>query len=658
MRTTSCSSLTRCITSKWFILFAIALVAMVVLPAPTFAQNNCLQDEFNLFNGDTPTTCGASPSSVALGCSAGDVSVSTVAPGSVHNITNPNLGSSCFQNLPFDFVAEFEIVTTSRSSRSNVGLYFATLPPCSATVTTNCNPPESAHSAPGGTSGALCGKCSDNIISPRTVNADGTGGPHLCAGTNLICGSDNYHELDGSPTTDNCGDTSSSDVSPDFGGAKGAEGVVVEVTGMFCGGPTAPCPNDATKQCLVMNYCTSWQIPGGTQACDSTPGTWPYVDAATPPNGSKCNCSTVLLPITPISVTGTAQKACQTSITQGTGGNPNFTANPATPNNCDEGLEGTQPATYYVNISATASGGSSVIVDQICDTAYGTIYDDGLLNTATPPARVFPTCPAGSLSTNANLYRPLTNNTCASGLTFTPPATGQCHFTAPAIGEPPTGVTDQVSASGHSSITATSTFTTGNSNSVSVFSEEAPTSATATKSYVSTIAACATVRLSAVVANTSAFDENETLSALSDTVYGDVTSCKGTTNGCTSTGNPNILGTTCGVASGNGLGTLSGVSTTTSSCVASNGTPPFSSCNGGGLPATLAAGTGTAPTGNGGVYQCEYDVQFCGGLDANGCISEVDSVNASVKGDDSTDTVLTQAANTLHVKECLIPTAQ
>src|SRR4029077_2993195 len=93
-----------------------------------------------------------------------------------------------------------------------------------------------------------------------------------------------------------------------------------------------------------------------------------------------------------------------------------------------------------------------------------------------------------------------------------------------------------------------------------------------TKSYVSTIAACATARLSAVVANTSAFDENETLSALSDTVYGDITSCKGTTNGCTSTGSPNILGTTCGVASGNGLGTLSGVTTTTSSCVASGGT--------------------------------------------------------------------------------------
>ena len=147
MRTTLCSSLTRCFTSKWFILFAIALVAMVVLPAPTFAQNNCLQDEFNLFNGDTSTTCAASPSSVALGCSANDVSVSTVAPSSVHNITNPNLGSSCFQNLPFDFVAEFEVVTTSKSSRSNVGLYFATLPPCSATVTTNCNPPEPAHSS-------------------------------------------------------------------------------------------------------------------------------------------------------------------------------------------------------------------------------------------------------------------------------------------------------------------------------------------------------------------------------------------------------------------------------------------------------------------------------------------------------------------------------
>src|ERR1700722_464597 len=109
MRTTLCSSFTRCLTSKWFVLFALALLAVAFLPTWAFAQGTCLQDEFNKFNGDTSTTCAASPSSVALGCSANDVSVSTVAPSSVHNITNPNLGSSCFQNLPFDFVAEFEV---------------------------------------------------------------------------------------------------------------------------------------------------------------------------------------------------------------------------------------------------------------------------------------------------------------------------------------------------------------------------------------------------------------------------------------------------------------------------------------------------------------------------------------------------------------------
>lgn len=649
MRTTICSTLRR-IASKFVVLPCLALLAVGILPKPASAQGTCLQDEFNLFNGDTPSSCAASPSNIALGCSANDVSVSTVLASSVHNLTNPELNQSCFQNLPFDFVAEFEIITTSSSRRSNVGLYFATLPPCSATVTTNCNPTEPAHSAPGGKSGALCGKCADNIISPRTANANGTGGAHFCPGsTTLVCGSDNYHEGDTANPGDNCGDTSSNDVSTDFPNDAGAEGVIVEVPGMFCGGPTTPCASDPSKQCLVMNYCTSWQIPGGVNTCTSTQGTWPYVNAATPPNGSKCNCNTVQLPITPISVTATAQKACNTSITTGT---PDFTTNPPTPNNCDEGIEGTEAATYYVNIAATASGGSSVIVDQICDTAYGTLYDDNLKNASNQ--RVFPTCAAGTVGGT------LSNNTCASGLTFTPPATGQCHFTAPAIGELKT-VSDQVSASGHSSITQTSTFTTGNSNQVMVHSSDAPTSATATKSYVSTIAACATVRLSAVVANTSAFDENETLSALSDTVYGDLTSCKGTTNGCTSTGNPNILGTTCGVAAGNaGLGTLSGVNATTSSCVASSGTPPsFNSCNGGGLPATLAAGTGTAPTGNGGVYQCEFDVQFCGGLDANGCISaQPDQVNATLKGDEATDSIFTQHANTLNVKACIATTAQ
>ena len=160
-----------------------------------------------------------------------------------------------------------------------------------------------------------------------------------------------------------------------------------------------------------------------------------------------------------------------------------------------------------------------------------------------------------------------------------------------------------------------------------------------------------------------AFDETEMLSALSDTIYGDLTTCKGTTNGCTSTGNPNILGTTCGVASGNpGLGDLSTVTTSTTSCV-NGGTPPtFTSCNGGSLPATLPGGTGTVanPTStNGGVYQCEFDVQFCGGLDAMGCLSaQPDSVNATLKGDETADTAFTQAANTLHVKSCIVTTAQ
>ncbi len=51
MRTTLCSSLTRCITSKWFVLFAVALLAMTIMAPPASAQANCLQDEYTASGG-------------------------------------------------------------------------------------------------------------------------------------------------------------------------------------------------------------------------------------------------------------------------------------------------------------------------------------------------------------------------------------------------------------------------------------------------------------------------------------------------------------------------------------------------------------------------------------------------------------------------------
>jgi len=122
------------------------------------------------------------------------------------------------------------------------------------------------------------------------------------------------------------------------------------------------------------------------------------------------------------------------------------------------------------------------------------------------------------------------------------------------------------------------------------------------------------------VHNTSGADESETLSALTDTAYGDITKLGSGTP-------PTVLGTTCGVASG--IGTLSGTQ------------------GAGALPKSIAVG---------GHYTCQFDGQFCSAVDANTCISQVDSVSATLKGDEAGDTPFTQGGNTLTVKECFTAT--
>ena len=532
-----------CCCKKLSLVFV--LLALAILAVPAFAQT-CLQDEYTAGGGGS------------LVCTANDVSVAQVV-----GIRDPATGktlSTCFQGTHFNFLSDFEVVTTSKSSRSNIGLYFAT----------------------NSTTQALTGACVDNIIQP----------PHACpSNASITCGSDNYHELDTSP--DNCGDTSSTDSSPLFGAA--AEGVTIEVDNFLCQAP-------AGSTTLVLPNCTSWQVPGKQNLCTSNPPLFPYPapPAAVPGSPSKCNCSIISLPITPVSVTASITKSCVTSITTTAG------------TSCDEGVQGLDPATYTVTITPTVSTGST-IVDQICDTAYGTVYDDDLLSSGT---RVFPTCAKGSVGGT------LTNNTCASGLTILNGQSGSCQFTAPAIGEPPASVTDQVTASGHSSVNPSSTFTTPSSNTVNVYSEDAPASATVAKGYLGTEAGCATVRYSVEVDNTSSYDETETLSALSDSTYGDITKL--------GTGTPPIvLGTNCG---GTAIGTLAGVTVT-----------GFA----GGAFGAIAPGSN---------YKCAFDGQFCSAVDVNTCISETDSVTGTLTSDETTDKSFTQKANTLTVKECFMET--
>lgn len=530
-----------CCLAKFLPIGAGALLALGLVQAS--AAQTCLQDEYNKVQKQK------------LNCTANDVRIAKVT-----NIRDPKTGqtlTTCFQGSSFNFLADFEILTTSSQARENIGLYIAT----------------------DSTTQALSGTCVDNIISP--VN------------------SDNYHETDASP--DNCGDTSSSDFSGTFGA--GAEKVTLEIDNFMCDAP-------AGSTTLVLPNCTSWQIPGGTIQCVSPAPDYPYpfngpkgTPTAIPGSPSKCNCSVISLPITPVTATATVQKACTTTNTPGPA---TFTQSPdtASPTTCDAGPEGST-VTYTVAITNTSTSGD-LDIDQICDDQYGTIYDNGTFTTV---------CPTGKSGITP------TNVSC-------PPAaiglgkTGTCTFTAP-VSENVTGLTDTVTASGHSALNPTSTFSKG-SNSVTVTSTDAPSTATVMKGVVGTEAACATVRYSVDVANTSSADEKLSLSGLNDSAFGDLTAC--TNAGCTNTGGTLILGTTCGVDTGStGLGTLSG----------SKGAGTF--------PSSLTVG--------GSDYTCQFDAQFCSTLDSSSCISNTDKITASIAGDEGEKVTVTR--NSINVQECL-----
>jgi hypothetical protein len=518
------------------------LAVAVAIAAPAVAQT-CLQNEYNLVNKQK------------LNCTANDVRIAEVT-----NIRDPLTGAtlaSCNAGSTFNFIADFKIVTTSSQARENIGLYIAT----------------------NSTTQALTGSCVDNIISPQ----------HQCPGAaaGILCGSDNYHETD--PPPDNCGDTSSNDFSPTLGA--GTQKVTLEIDNFLCEAP-------AGSNQLVLPNCTSWQIPGGTIQCVSPAPDYPYpfngpngTPTAIPGSPSKCNCGVIPLAITVQSPSVTVGKTCNTvDNTQP----PDFTTSPPTPNSCTIHPEGGE-VTYTVNVNNTSNFGS-IVVDQICDSAYGNIF--------TVSGFSGPACPAGTVGTS-------TGTTCGA-MTIASGASQSCTFTATQAEN--VTVSNIASVRGHGSTSGT--FGPTNSNSVSVVSNEAPTTATTTKGFVATEAACATVRYSVDVHNTSASGTDETLSmsALNDDAFGSVTSVHGS-----------VLGTTCGVASG--VGTLTG------------------SAGAGTLPKSIAVD---------GHYTCQFDAQFCSAVDGQTCISHTNTVTGTLTGDEG-ETV-TQSANALTVKECLTPT--
>lgn len=684
------------------LLLVITLLAMAALALPAFGQagvttQNCIQNEWNLAQGHS-LTCTSS--SCTLGCTANDVSIAKVV--NVRNTAGTSI-ATCQQGNTFNFIADFEIKTTSKSSRSNIGLYIA------ETGTTVAD------------ALSVNNTCADNIIPPPTgfVNTNTTGktptiganGHFLCAGSStVLCGTDYYDELDQATTSpaDNCGDSSSTDLG---GFGTGTQDVTLEINGFQCPVPcTSPgvpagCANlptctapgtcssgtctagkigntcaansdcDLTGPCAVLPNCTSWQVPGQTTLCVSAPGAqgYPYnnngVPEAVPGTSSKCNCGVITLPVIVQKPSATVSKACTT------------TSSPGLNTSCDSGTEGVEEVTYTVTITNTSNFGSLTLT-QVTDSVYGTI-----LGTGTFTGDGNEGCTSTTIAANSSVT---------------------CTFTAHKYGDPGTGigqatVTDSASAAGTS---GGGNWGPTTSNTVTVTPDQAPGAATVTKGLGSPqlTAGCATANFTVDVKNTSnqtatvagtctsgtcttgvvgkscsvnadctatvTLDETESLTGLSDSAFGNITSVQGSVNS-----------TTCGVATGSGgpgtlpaslspgadyscgfnasfCGTLQTVEEfTTGACDTSTGACSAGHLNFCAIDADCGAGgtcTGGACTA-GKLTSCSVNSDCdltCTGL------THKNTVTATISGDEAGDVVTPTGNNTLTVNVCLNPFTQ
>jgi hypothetical protein len=528
----------------------IAVALLFLMRASPAAADNCLQNEFT-----------ASGATQKLSCTANDVRIAAVE--NVRHLDG-SVFPACNLGETISFLADFLVVTSSKSSRSNIGLYFGT--------------------AAQGT--ALNGTCTDSIVAPQ----------HPCpTDSSILCGSNHYDEFDPSP--DNCGDSSSTDPTVTVNGTTftGAQIVTVEIDNFLCQPPTGQ-----TK--LVLPNCTSWQVPGSTVQCVSPPSTYPYEIAAVPGSPSKCNCGLLPLNLQIQTPTVSVTKNCTTANGSGTIPVPPST----TPASCTLTPEGGS-VTYTVDVKNTANFGS-VTLNQLCDSAYGNITTTNN-----------PTCAAGSQAAAP------ASSTCALPQTIAANGDYSCAFTVNQ-GESKV-VTNTVSATG-AGASGGSPFGPTNSNTAQVTSNEVSSSAAyiKTSSSATPSSGCATVRYNVQVNNSSlaGSDESETLSALSDSVYGNIASVQG-----------NVLGTTCGQTAGQGTLT---------------GTP-----GPGLLPATIAVG---------GNYACQFDAKVCGTTaaltnppNATTCAAGLetkDTVSGTIVGDESE--VVSQTPGSLTVDVCFSTT--
>jgi hypothetical protein len=573
------SSITCCCKKLSFVFALLALAVVVLQATPASAGGICSTEGAGAGNCLQNESCAAGVTQ-KLNCTANDVRVAKVI-----NTRNPDgspINSCIAGQTGINFVADFLVQTSSTSSRSNIGLYFSEFD-----VTQQPT--------------ALTGTCSDNVISP----------PHHVTGVSACLGSGAYNdaactgfgtydELDANEPksttgTTGCGDSTSGDGTV----CLTANDNLGNATAVPCSSPLAAqtftatqvvtveiknftCPNVAAGTQVQLPNCTSWQIPGGTIMCTTGPTDYPYPTApptAIPGTPSKCNCGVVALPIIVQTPSVQVQKACTTTSTPGPA-TFDTVKDTESPTSCDAGPEGTEAVTYTVELTNTSNTGGFT-VDQICDDRFGTIYRSGSAPVSLAPCGAGTTF-LGNGTNNCTGTYDLAANASTSCTFLSTPNTENLPQTSPTF-------TDTITAFGHGDL-ATTKEVSGTSDTVSVYSEDAPSSAKTTPTPTTTTKICVTERFTAVVQNTSAADENINLHGLSDNTE-DLTALSA-----------DIVGTTCGQAAGGfGLGTLNTTAVTAS--------------NGGVFPSpagfSLAAGTGN-PVTNGGTYTCLFDVLFCG----------------------------------------------
>jgi len=342
---------------------------------------------------------------------------------------------------------------------------------------------------------------------------------------------------------DACGDINTAN---GWGVAQGGKIVTVRVDNVLC--------KKGANGMLSLPNCTSWSQNSGVVCSNPT--------QAAPGSPSKCSCDTGFT--VPIFVE-------EGSIT--------VTKDASPPSLPEPGGE----FTFTVGVTNTATL-TSLSVDRICDDQFGTIAKVASVAN----------CASGPLG-------PINSTNCDAqvGQTLAAGATLSCTFKANVTGKGPKDVTDIVSVTGHD---VNNKPLSGTDSAKVSITDVAPT-ATAVKTLVGL--ACAEVDYRVRVNNTDSH-ESLTLSALSDSGFGDLTKVPNPP-----TGTDYLVSTTCSVNQ-----TL----------------PPLGSKDAQNNPTDF--------------YECTFRAHYCGGSHINTITATVDDGKTTISPTTNTLTVYTSASVT------------